>query len=130
MFWLAGLEAVQQGWLYTFEPNEVWASAARGNLSAIGDRFTLTVGTFEDTMESVLPSRPIDLAFIDAIHTSEFVGPQFELVAARSRPGSLVILDDIDFSEDMHEFWLTLARQPGIRASATLGERVGIVELS
>jgi predicted O-methyltransferase YrrM len=130
MFWLAGLEAVQHGWLYTFEPNEVWASIARGNLSAIGHRFTLTVGTFEKEMESVLPTEPIDLAFIDAIHTSEFVGPQFELIAARSRPGSLVILDDINFSQDMHDFWLNLVKQPRTRASATLGERVGIVELS
>lgn len=128
MFWLAGLETAAKGHLYTFEPNEIWAEVARSNLAAISDRFTLTVGTFEDNL-NVLPDQPIDMAFIDAIHTSEFVGPQFDLVAARSRPGSIIILDDINFSTDMRGFWLDLAVQPRIRAAAMLGERVGIVEL-
>lgn len=128
MFWLAGIEAAENGHLYTFEVNDIWAEVARENLAAISDRFTLTVGTFENNLD-VLPDRPIDLAFIDAIHTSEFVGPQFNLVAARSRPGSIIVLDDIDFSTDMRSFWFDLAAQPRIRAAAMLGERVGIVEL-
>ncbi|WP_431239116.1 O-methyltransferase [Mycolicibacterium aichiense] len=86
MYWLAGLELNGSGHLYTFDPNQVWADLARENLSAISDRFTLTIGTFEDNV-GILPG-PIDFAFIDAIHTSDFVKPQFDIVASRSGPGA------------------------------------------
>jgi predicted O-methyltransferase YrrM len=123
MYWLINLT----GHLYTFEVNPIWADIARSNLSAISDRFTLTVGTFEDNLR-VLPDL-IDVAFIDAIHTSECVNPQFDLVASRCRPGSVVVFDDINFSDDMRDCWNALAFDPRVQASAMLGRRVGIVEL-
>jgi predicted O-methyltransferase YrrM len=78
MHWLSGLRANAGGRLFTFEPNEVWAELARVNLERIHHPFELTVGTFEDNI-AVLGDQLIDLAFIDAIHTSEFVLPQFDL---------------------------------------------------
>lgn len=103
MFWLAGLESNDQGLLLTFEPNEIWAKIAENNLSMISKRYQLTKGTFEDNVDLVLQSSAIDLAFIDAIHTSDFVFKQFELVANCCSPGCLILLDDIDFSPDMRE---------------------------
>lgn len=84
MYWIAGLEANNYGELLTFEPNKVWAEIARKNLSAIGSRFQLVIGTFEENIDLYLGhDRRIDIAFIDAIHTSEFVIPQFKLVIDR-----------------------------------------------
>lgn len=130
MYWLAGLNASGTGLLHTFEPNAVWAQIARDNLRVIGDRFRLTVGTFEDHVESALGGgRTIDIAFIDAIHTRAFVLPQLALVLERSKPGALVVLDDINFSDDMRTCWADVSRDPRFSASARLGDRVGIVEL-
>ena len=45
MYWLAGLN---NGHLYTFEPNRNWAALAEENLRAISSNFTLSMDTFEE----------------------------------------------------------------------------------
>lgn len=130
MYWLAGLEEIARGTLYTFDPNEEWAQIARKNLESIGNRFVQVVGTFEDHVDRTLPpNAPIEIAFIDAIHTSEFVERQLDIVISRSRPGTLIICDDIAFSDDMRGCWDRIANSTRFVASATIGSRVGIVEL-
>lgn len=130
MYWVSGLEATRSGKLLTFEPNRDWAAVARENLRAISTRFELTEGTFEDNVHAVVGDGPyIDIAFIDAIHTSAFVLPQFELVLQRLKPGGLVIFDDIDFTEDMAECWRRLAHDPRVLAAVAVAGHVGIVEM-
>src|SRR5262245_4019202 len=129
MYWLAGLNANQRGHLYTFEPNELWADIAAGNLARISDRCTLTKGTFEDNVGVLERANArIDLAFIDAIHTSEFVLPQMELVLRHAAPGALLVFDDIHFSEDMLRCWHRIAADPRFVAAFEI-HHVGIVEL-
>ena len=131
MYWLAGLEASGRGELVTFEPNAVWAALARKNLAAIGGRFRLVVGTFEENLEAALPCpRGIDIAFVDGIHTAAAIGGQFALLAPRMRPGGLVLFDDTDFSAEMTSSWRAIATSERVAASAVLAGRVGIVELS
>ena len=131
MYFLAGLEANRQGRLLTFEPNEVWRRLAVRNLAQISDRFTSIAGTFEDSIDTVLGAgERIDLAFIDAIHTSKFVLPQLERVIARSSDRAIIILDDINFSSDMKACWTRVSRDARFVSSATLDERVGILELN
>lgn len=130
MYFLAGLEANAQGRLLTFEPNEIWAGLARQNLAQISDRFQLTLGTFEENVDRVLPAgQKIDLAFIDAIHTREFVLTQLDLVLARSSSKALVILDDLEFSDSMRECWQEVSNDSRFSASAVLCRGVGILEL-
>ena len=105
--------------------------AAVRNLSRISDRFQSTAGTFEENIDKVLPQgQSIDLAFIDAIHTKEFVIPQLEIVMARSSDKAIIILDDINFSASMRECWETVSNDSRFLASAALDERVGILELN
>lgn len=130
MYFLAGLKANGAGRLLTFEPNEIWAGLAQKNLSRISDRFQLTVGTFEEHIDRVLPAgEKIDLAFIDAIHTKEFVLPQLELVLERCSAKALIILDDLEFSDSMRECWQEVSTDSRFSASAVLCRGVGIVEL-
>ena len=106
MYFLAGIESNQTGKLLTFEPNDVWREVAVHNLSQISNRFDSIAGTFEDNIADALPrGQGIDLAFIDAIHTKEFVLPQLEIVLSRSSDNAIIILDDINFSESMKECW-------------------------
>lgn len=129
MYWLAGLEAAGDGHLFSFEPNKRWAGVAEANMAAVSGRFTLTADTFEESVDAVLDDRRIDLAFIDAIHTSEFVEPQFEIVASRLSPNGVVVLDDIAFSDDMRGCWERLSRDPRVIAAGTATRRVGLLQL-
>lgn len=129
MYFLAGLEANGKGKLLTFEPNETWRRMAVDCLEQIGTRFVSTAGTFEAMVDTVLPAgERIDMAFIDAIHTSAFVMPQLERVVARCSDHALVILDDINFSDDMQACWSRVSRDARFVSSVALGQRVGILE--
>lgn len=130
MYWLAGLEVNREGELISFEPNEVWANIAKRNLSQISNRFALVIGTFENNVDKYLSDKTVDIAFIDAIHKREFIIPQLDLVVERASPGGLIILDDIDFSDEMKDCWKGIAADSRFAASASLGSRVGILELN
>lgn len=128
MYFLAGLETNQKGHLLTFDPNDVWRKLAVNCLSNISKRFTSIAGTFEDNVDLALGSRTIDIAFIDAIHTREFVISQLELVVARCSAKALIILDDINFSDDMRACWNEVANDSRFASSVAFGARVGILE--
>jgi predicted O-methyltransferase YrrM len=128
MYWLNGLEENKKGKLYTFEPNDIWAKIADKNLSKISNRYALTHGTFEDKVDEVLKGTRIDIAFIDAIHTREFVEPQLEIVLKNCSGHSYILLDDINFSAEMKQLWDEVSNDKRFIASAALGNRVGILE--
>lgn len=130
MYWLAGLELAGAGHLYTFEPNAIWADIAQENLRSVSERFTLTRGIFEEKAAEVLAPGSVDIAFVDAIHTSEFVFAQYRVLGPLMAPGGLVFFDDIRFSDDMRSAWDTLAAAPEAVAAATLHGRVGVIELA
>jgi predicted O-methyltransferase YrrM len=130
MYWLAALETNGHGRLVTFEPNDAWIDLAVANLSAVGSRFTAVRGTFEDHVAEHIDRGDIDLAFIDAIHTGEFVHAQFHIVKEYAHPGAIVVLDDIGFSADMRRCWEDLAHDQRTRASARVGHGVGMIELA
>lgn len=129
MYFTAGLNINNNGVLLTFEPNSIWAKFAKNNLSQISDRFSLTIGTFEEHIDHTLPAgQLIDIAFIDAIHTRQFVEPQLNLVYDRCNSGALIILDDINFSNDMREYWNDVSVDSRFTSSLELGNRVGVLE--
>lgn len=130
MYWLSALEDNHRGRLISFEPNEGWAAVAEKNLAAIGNRFTLVRGTFEENIHATLQEgEKIDIALIDAIHTDAFVLSQFETVVGRLAHGGLVLLDDIHFKE-MNGCFERIAIDPRVRSSAILCDHVGLVEVA
>jgi predicted O-methyltransferase YrrM len=128
MYLLSGMIG-RGGVLLTFEPNRIWAWQARLNLQGISNQFRLIEGTFEENLNTLPKEGVIDLTLIDAIHTPEFVKPQFELTARRSRPGALILVDDVDFSPEMETCWRDLAADSRIRAAVVI-DRLGVLELS
>ena len=130
MYWLTGLKLAGRGRLMTYEPNEVWAEIAEHNLQAISDRFTLTRGTFEDSAIKTLAANSVDIAFIDAIHTSGLVYAQYTTLQTYLKSNALVLFADINCSADMQRCWRDLAVRPEVLASFELGDRVGLIELS
>ena len=129
MYWLSGLEAAGSGHLYSFEINPIWAELAKANLSAVGSRFTLTLGSFEDHVTKVVP-QPIDIAFVDGIHTYEWVMEQYSILKRKVAPGALLLFDDIDFATGrMRECWDEIAASKEVAAACELNDHVGVVEL-
>jgi predicted O-methyltransferase YrrM len=128
MYFLGGLEQLGAGKLFTFEPNGEWRRIAQQNLARVSGRFVSVEGTFEDNLATLGDAR-IDVAFIDAIHTSAFVKPQFEIIAQRLSPGGIVLLDDITFSDDMAACWQELSSDERVAGAVELDGRIGVLEL-
>lgn len=129
MYWAAGLDQAESGRLLTFEPNKVWHAIAAARLAKFSSRAVPVLGTFEDKIvDHLKQNETIDIAFVDAIHTSDFVTPQVELLIARLPPGGLIILDDISFSDDMRQCWRRWSDDPRVTASVAVADRVGILE--
>jgi predicted O-methyltransferase YrrM len=127
MYFAAGLEENRFGHLYSFEINDEWAPVAERAIAEVSSRFTLTRGAFEDHVDAV-PGR-IDLAFVDGIHTYDFVMKQWEILQPRMSPGGLVLFDDINFGQGMHEAWLEIARSASLVAGAVeFRRRLGLIE--
>lgn len=126
MYWLSGLK---DGHLYTFEPNQDWAAIAAENLAAVSASFTLTTETFESAGPGLIAPGSVDIAFIDAIHTSDFVEAQCAILKPMMKPGGLILFDDINFSQDMKGCWDRIVQSQDVIAAATIEGRVGIVEL-
>ncbi len=130
MYWLAGLELNQSGQLFTYEPNEIWAPIAHRNLAKISQRFRGHIGTFENHAQGIADEGlKIDLCLIDAIHTSAFVKSQLDIVLRLVNKRAVIVLDDIEFSEDMRGCWNELAADGRFLTALELGN-VGILEVA
>lgn len=130
MYWAAGIEMAGKGLLLTFDPNETWHLIAKKNIARISSRAIAIPLAVEDALDVTLEGRQIDICFIDAIHTSEFVRSQILQVLPHMKPGALLLVDDITFSDDMKACWGALSLDQRFRASLTLDERVGLLELA
>nr|WP_302477701.1 class I SAM-dependent methyltransferase [Ruegeria arenilitoris] len=128
MYWCAGLSALRAGEFTGFEPNSAWSPYAKSNITAILKDARLIKGTFEENLAEAPDS--IDLAFIDAIHTPEFVDTQLNLVLERSHKGTLIVLDDIRFSTEMSDYWLQVRDDARFSAAFEFTRRVGFLEFS
>jgi predicted O-methyltransferase YrrM len=128
LYWSAGLDTAGCGHLLTFEPNAVWHGIAASHLRGFSTRVTPVLGTFEDEIDNARGSRTIDIAFVDGIHSSDFVDPQVEALIARLSPNGLIFLDDIAFSPDMAGCWQRWAVDERVHASVAIRKRVGILE--
>lgn len=129
MYWLAGLRP-GGGHLHTFEANAAWAGMAKNNLAAISPHFTLTEGVFEDSADAALKGVRADVALVDGIHDGVIVRRQMETLRRFLAPDAIVVLADINFSKDMARCWEELRDDPDFSVSATIGPRIGLVELA
>jgi caffeoyl-CoA O-methyltransferase len=83
------------GRLIACELSEEYAEVAAGNVSAAGvaDRVEIRIGPALDTLADIPERETFDLAFIDA--DKENYPAYYELVLARTRPGGLIVVDNV-----------------------------------
>jgi hypothetical protein len=130
MYFLAAIERNKCGKLITFEPNDVWIKYARQNLSKICSSFKSIMGEFELLADEHIENNSSKLIFIDGIHERSFVKKQLDIALQKLQRGAIIILDDINFSEDFNDYWLELSLDNRFKSSIQVGNRVGILELA
>ncbi len=98
------------------------ASVAEENFKKMGlQNIELVVGDIDSTMPKALASMPqLDLVFIDANHQSKAILHYFELCLPKVNRNTVVIIDDIYWSDDMEMGWKAIKNHPQVMSSIDL----------
>jgi predicted O-methyltransferase YrrM len=81
----------------------------------------LTEGDFAETLEPLLQTLPqVDLAFIDGNHRKEPTLQYFQSLLAKTNEQSILIFDDIHWSEEMEAAWEQIKLHPRVTLSIDL----------
>jgi predicted O-methyltransferase YrrM len=84
-------------------------------------------GTFESKLPLVLAEmKSVDLAYIDGHHTYEATLQHYKTILPYLHNNSIVVIDDINWSEGMTALWNELKLSPEVRLSIDL-HRMGIL---
>lgn len=106
----------------TMEGAEAVAAVAGKNFRALEiSSIKLVKGNFDETLDKVLKEMPqVDLAFIDGNHRQEPTVRYFEQLLKKVSNDSIIILDDIHWSEGMENAWTQVKANPAVRCSIDL----------
>ena len=89
--------------------------------------FELRQGKFVDTLAGALEDLgQVDLAFIDGHHAEQPTKDYYTAIAKRCHANSIIILDDIHWSEGMEAAWAWVQQQPNVTLTLDL-YRWGVV---
>lgn len=78
-------------------------------------------GNFDDTLPTILEELPsLDMAFIDGNHRLKPTLQYFEQILARTHNFSVIVLDDIHWSNEMEQAWETIKKDPRVRMTIDL----------
>jgi predicted O-methyltransferase YrrM len=118
----SALKLIGAGRLITLEGEEPRARLARRNLERLGlDNVEVVLGRFQDTLPAVLRDcGPVDFAFIDGHHDEVATRAYFDLIASHCSRSSVIVLDDVSWSEGMKRAWAVIRHDPRVRVSVDL----------
>ncbi|NMB73138.1 MAG: SAM-dependent methyltransferase [Bacteroidales bacterium] len=108
--------------VFTVEGNPWLADRARAHFQKSGyTNIHPVTGLFEETFHRVLPETPLPCVFfIDGNHTSNGTMHIIERIMNHIHPESVIVLDDIRWSEEMYITWKKLISSPDISISIDL----------
>lgn len=131
MYMATALEINGQGNLVTLEGAIAHADIANSNFKELQlNRVELVTGRFDDTLIEVLNrKKPIDFIFVDGHHDGDATLEYFRIILPNLSKQSLIIFDDIDWSEGMQKAWKTIISEPNIDLSLKIGN-IGFCLLS
>lgn len=106
----------------TLEGSEAIAGLAELTFQFAGaENIRLIHGNINATLPDLIQKeRKIDFAFIDANHTYKDTINYFNLLLKSIHEKSILVLDDIHYSAEMHRAWNEIARSPLVHGSADL----------
>lgn len=102
--------------LITLEGNKDIARIARETHESAGlSNIEILTGKFKDTLEPALKKlNRIDLVYLDGHHSFEPTMQYFNTVLIYSHSKTVIILDDIYWSEDMESAWKAIKTHPAV----------------
>lgn len=77
----------------------------------------LTIGNFEDTLPTIINNHKFDLIYFDGNHQNEATIRYFNLCLKTAHNNSIFIFDDINWSSEMKQAWLTIIKHPKVTIS-------------
>jgi predicted O-methyltransferase YrrM len=106
----------------TIEGVPAIADIAKANLDSLGImNYELVRGNFDEVLEPLLnKTGVVDLAFIDGNHRKEPTEKYFHLLLQHINEESILIFDDIHWSQEMEATWNTIKNHPRVRCSIDL----------
>jgi predicted O-methyltransferase YrrM len=113
----------KNGRLITLEGSQSIASLAEENFQQLGlDNVQVVTGRFQDTLDRVLTeNNPIDYAFIDGHHDEKATISYFKKVIPHLSKNSIIVFDDISWSDGMRRAWEHIEKNILIKISLNLG---------
>jgi len=108
--------------VFTLEgcPNLVQMS--RDHFNQLGFKNIISLqGKFDDTLPEILSKTgSFGLVFVDGHHTKEATLRYFRLLLPYATAGSIIVFDDIRWSEEMEQAWIEICRQESVKLSLDL----------
>ncbi|MDB5131216.1 MAG: SAM-dependent methyltransferase [Mucilaginibacter sp.] len=114
--------AAPEAKVYTLEGCPETAAIARENFKEAGlNNLDLITGNFDETLPGVIHSlNQLDFVFVDGNHQKEATLKYFEWCLPKVHEGTLLIFDDIYWSEGMKEAWAEIKVHPKVTATIDL----------
>lgn len=127
----AALELNQKGELITLEKSLFLSCRAKRNFRKLGlKRAVIKTGEFQNILPGVLSKHaPFDFVFIDGHHDKSATIHCFNQIAPFLTDPSLVMLDDIRWSEEMFMAWQEIKKHEHVFVGVDLS-RMGVCVLS
>ena len=108
--------------IYTFEGCPETIKIAQENFLATKNlNIEVIEGNFDITLEKKLAEIPkVDLAFVDGNHNLKSTIKYFDLILKYTKDNSILIFDDIHWSDEMEEAWEIIKDSPKVKLSIDL----------
>jgi predicted O-methyltransferase YrrM len=108
--------------IYTIEGSGAIADIARKTFKRMDlKNIELIEGNFNNTLPVLLAKlNTIDLAFIDGNHRREPTLDYFHQLLQHSKDSTILIFDDIHWSKEMEEAWVTIQQDPQVTLTIDL----------
>ena len=104
----------------TFEGCEAVANMAKENWKALNiNNIECRVGEI-DAEQLTRDIEHLDMAFIDANHTYEGTCEYFDVLAGKVREKSVIVVDDIHYSEEMEKAWKAICADERVTSTIDL----------
>ncbi|MBP8849099.1 MAG: class I SAM-dependent methyltransferase [Breznakibacter sp.] len=105
--------------LYTLEGCPSLAAIAQEGIDKFALKNTqIKIGAFNETLPKILDlEEHIDFVYLDGDHTKESTLRYFNLLLPKLNSNSVVIMDDIYWSEEMTQAWKIITKMEEVRVS-------------
>ena len=115
-------KAAPKAKLYTLEGCPQTAGVAKKSFAtAKTDNIQLVVGNFDDTLPDVIAGLDkLDFVFVDGNHRKDATLEYFEWCLPKVHENTLLIFDDIYWSEGMKEAWTQIKTHPQVTVTVDL----------